>query len=161
MTASQVPSQSPPDDVQELEKEIAVTRERLGEAVEELVAKFDVKSQARAQAARITGQVTEAAQRARGQAAAQAAKVRGQLAAQSGKARGQLAAESGKVRGELADTTATAREQANSAAQGAHRSGRHAAATGATLVRQRRVQVAAGAGLLIAALLAVLLRRKR
>jgi Protein of unknown function (DUF3618) len=150
MTASEVPAQSPPDDVQQLEAEIAATRERLGDAVEELVAKLDVKSQARAQATRITSQVTGAAQKARGQAVAQAAKVRGQLAAQSGKARGQLAV-----------TAAKTRDQAASAADGAKGPGRHAAETGTRLVKQRRVQIGAAAALLIAGLLAVLLRRKR
>lgn len=64
MTAGQIPAQRSADDMRQLEDEIAQTRERLGEAVEQLAAKLDVKRQARARAARIAGQVTGAAHRA-------------------------------------------------------------------------------------------------
>jgi len=55
MTTGQVPAQASPDDVRELEAEIAATRERLGDTVEQLAARLDVKSQARARASRLTG----------------------------------------------------------------------------------------------------------
>ena len=53
-----------PDDQQELEKEIEQTREQLGETVEALVAKVDVKARAQQKlgqlTARLKGKATEA-----------------------------------------------------------------------------------------------------
>ena len=49
----------PPDDVEELQQEIEQTRERLGETVEQLVAKTDVKARAQDKAAELTGRVKE------------------------------------------------------------------------------------------------------
>jgi hypothetical protein len=94
MTASQVPAPSPPDDAQQLDsaqqldKEIAATRERLGDAVEQLVARLDVKAQARASANRAGRQLSDHARRIRNQAVAGAARVRGQLADDGGAATG-------------------------------------------------------------------------
>jgi hypothetical protein len=76
VTTSNVPAQaaadSAPDDVRQLEQEIAATRERLGEAVEELAAKLDVKSQAKARANRIKGQLQSRAVQVKNQAVARA-----------------------------------------------------------------------------------------
>jgi Protein of unknown function (DUF3618)/Putative Actinobacterial Holin-X, holin superfamily III len=46
---------TPPDDVQELQLEIEQTREQLGDTVEQLVAKADVKARAQDKAARRAG----------------------------------------------------------------------------------------------------------
>jgi chromosome segregation ATPase len=58
-----------PDDQQELEKEIEQTRERLGETVEALAAKADVKTQAQEKlgqlTARLKGKATEASRKLR------------------------------------------------------------------------------------------------
>ena len=58
-----------PDDQQELEKEIEQTRERLGETVEALAAKADVKARAQEKlgqlTARLKGKATEAGQASR------------------------------------------------------------------------------------------------
>ena len=55
-----------PDDQQELEKEIEQTREQLGETVEALVAKVDVKARAQEKLGQLTtrlkGKATEAGQ---------------------------------------------------------------------------------------------------
>ncbi len=53
MTASEQP-----DDAQQLREEIERTREHLGETVEQLAAKVDVKGRAQARAAELAGQVT-------------------------------------------------------------------------------------------------------
>jgi len=57
-----------PDDQQELEKEIEQTRERLGETVEALAAKVDVKARAQEQLGHLTvrlkGKATEATDKA-------------------------------------------------------------------------------------------------
>ncbi len=46
-----------PDDAQQLEAEIEQTREQLGETVEQLAAKADLRSRARAKVAGLTGQL--------------------------------------------------------------------------------------------------------
>ena len=140
----------PPDDKQQLEEEIAATRERLGNTVEELVAKLDVKSQARAQVTRLKDRVTGTARQAGAQAAAQ-----------SGKLREQLNDTAAKAKGKAADTAGQARGQAASAASSVPEPARRAATTGASVAKKRPVQIGAALGVLIAAIVAVLLRRKR
>jgi ElaB/YqjD/DUF883 family membrane-anchored ribosome-binding protein len=74
-----------PDDQQELEKEIEQTREQLGQTVEALAAKVDVKARAQQElgqlTARLKGKAAEAARRLRLQDRANQAK---QQAAQAG-----------------------------------------------------------------------------
>lgn len=53
----------PPDDAQGLQQEIERTREHLGQTVEALVAKVDIKARARAKAAELAGRVSAAASR--------------------------------------------------------------------------------------------------
>ena len=53
------------DDAQRLREEIERTREHLGATVEQLIAKVDVKSRARAEAAELTGRFKLAAAQAR------------------------------------------------------------------------------------------------
>jgi Protein of unknown function (DUF3618) len=79
MTAS-----GPADDAQELRQEIEQTREQLGETVEQLVARTDVKARARDQAAALGERVKGQASHARAQAVERARKVRDQLADQAG-----------------------------------------------------------------------------
>lgn len=66
------------DEEQQLKEEIERAREHLGETVDQLVAKADVKGRAQAQAAELTG-------RAKNAAAAAAAKVREQVTAAQAK----------------------------------------------------------------------------
>jgi ElaB/YqjD/DUF883 family membrane-anchored ribosome-binding protein len=74
-----------PDDQQELEKEIEQTREQLGETVEALTAKVDVKARAQQKlgqlTARLKGKATEATRKLRLQDRANQAK---QQATQAG-----------------------------------------------------------------------------
>lgn len=48
---------APPDDARQLEREIARTREQLGETVQELVARVDVRARARARASEVSSQL--------------------------------------------------------------------------------------------------------
>jgi LPXTG-motif cell wall-anchored protein len=69
--ASTLPGESsahPADEAQALRDEIEQTREHLGDTVEQLAAKADVKKQARAEAARLGARLRVAVARARGQA---------------------------------------------------------------------------------------------
>lgn len=65
---------------QELTREIEQTRERLGDTVEQLAAKADVKSLARAKAAELAGRVKVAAALLRQRPAAAAAAAAGMVA---------------------------------------------------------------------------------
>ncbi len=67
----------------ELRQEIERTREQLGETVEQLAAKTDVKSRARATATELAGRAKSTAAQARTQAAAQFGNARGQLQARA------------------------------------------------------------------------------
>ena len=58
-------SPGPPDDPQGLQQEIERTREHLGETVEALVAKVDVKARAQGEATRLMGRLKASAVQAR------------------------------------------------------------------------------------------------
>jgi hypothetical protein len=62
-----------PGDAQQLREEIERTREHLGETVQQLVAKADVKGRAQAKATELAGQVTRQAKSAVAQGRGQAA----------------------------------------------------------------------------------------
>ena len=98
--ASTLPGESPghpADEAQALRDEIEQTRERLGDTVEQLAAKADVKKQAQAEAARLGERVRVAVARARGRAMLTAAKAKKTAP--------------GQARQALDNSTRTAREQ--------------------------------------------------
>jgi Protein of unknown function (DUF3618) len=72
-----------PGDEQELQREIERTRKQLGDTVEQLAAKADVRAHAKAKAAELTGRLRSAVGQASGRAAAggDAARQRGALIA--------------------------------------------------------------------------------
>jgi hypothetical protein len=141
-TASQAnAAPAPPDDPQELEREIERTREQLGETVELLAAKADVKSRAQAKA-------TELSER---------------IKSKAGQVRQQAAGRGDSVRGQLTGTTAAAQRRVTAAAtpvwEATPEQVRQAVAKGASTARQRRLQLAAAAGALIAGYLLIKWRR--
>src|SRR5579859_1644455 len=97
-----------PDDEQELREDIEQTRGRLGETVERLAAKADVKSQARAKAAEVAGRAKNAAATSR----TKAAEVAGRAKNTAATSRTKAAERAGNVRGQLAGRTAAVRQQA-------------------------------------------------
>ena len=119
-----------PDDVQQLKQEIEETRGLLGETVEQLAAKADVKSRARAKTAELSGRVMSMAGQATKGAAARAGSARGQLAGTSAAARDRVAAVSAPV-WESAEPL------------------RRSVARGASTARQHRVPLAVAAGAII------------
>jgi DNA-binding XRE family transcriptional regulator len=135
-----------PDDVQELREEIELTREQLGETVERLAAKTDVKARAQDKGAELTCRVRGKASQARTQAAASAGKARDRLASTTG-ATGQTVVSLGTA----------AREQLSGrvAAVGAPvweatpEPVRHAVTTAGGHARLRRLPLAAAAGALV------------
>jgi hypothetical protein len=146
----QAPAQRATDDVQQLEQEITETRERLGDAVEELVAKLDVKSQAKATAARVTNTVTGRVRQVRDQAQVHSSRIAGQVTTTAKHARGRAAVTAGQ-----------AEDSATSAASSVPEPARRAVATGASVAKKRPVQIGAAVSVLIAAIVAALLRRKK
>jgi hypothetical protein len=84
-----------PGDAQQLREEIERTREHLGETVEQLAAKADVKGRAQARAAELAGQVTRQARSAVAQGREQAAQARKQGAGAARKYRAPLSAAAG------------------------------------------------------------------
>jgi Protein of unknown function (DUF3618) len=148
----------PPDDVQELQHEIEQTREHLGETVEQLVAKTDVKARAQDKAAELTGQVKGKASRARTQAAVRAGKARDQLASKVTDT-GQRAKSAGtEVKDQLSGRVASAGAPVR---QATPEPVRQAVTQGASTARQHRVPLAVGAGVLIAGYLIIKRRRRR
>lgn len=150
--AGQEPAAS--DDVQQLQREIERTREQLGETVEQLAARADIKGRARDKAAEVSGQVKAKGDQARQEAAAKAASVLGQLADKTATARqkAQSAGEAGK--GQLQKQVAPVWEAAPDPV-------RQAVAKGAGTARQRRVPLAAAVGVLVLGYLVVRQWRRR
>jgi hypothetical protein len=66
---------APPDDPQQLAEEIERTREQLGETVEQLAGKADVKTRAQDKASQLTGRLKGKAGQARQEAATAAARI--------------------------------------------------------------------------------------
>jgi hypothetical protein len=142
-----------PDDEQELREDIEQTRQRLGETVERLAAKADVKSQARAKAAELAGRVKTVAAASRTKAADRAGSVRGQLTGRIAVVRQQAAAGS-KGRGQMKARVAPAWEAAPEPV-------RRAVAKGASTAKQRRAPLGAALVTLIVCYVAVRRWRKR
>jgi chromosome segregation ATPase len=143
----------PPDGLQELKAEIEQTREQLGQTVEQLAAKADVKSQARAKMAALTGQ-----------AKSKAAQARTQAAGRSAGARSQVAGKAVLVRQKTAGVSGTAKTQVQAWAapvwQATPEPLQRAATKSARTARQRP-ELLAAAGALLAGLLAVRWWRRR
>jgi hypothetical protein len=127
------PGGTVPETEQELRHEIEQTRERLGDTVELLVAKTDIKGRAQAKVAGLAGRVTGRAFPARSKATDRAASVGGQAAGKSLMAR---------------QKATTGRDQLQARAAGAWQAVpegfRRTAAKGADTAREYRVSLAAG-----------------
>ena len=91
-----------PGDEQELRAEIEQTREQLGQTVEQLAAKTDLKARARAKAAGLTGSIKSTTAQVRAKAAGQGATVRSQVAGQTVMARQKAIAGANQLRTRVA-----------------------------------------------------------
>jgi hypothetical protein len=96
----------PPDDPQGLQQEIERTREHLGETVEALVAKVDVKARAQDEAGRLIGRLKGRVVQTRQQAAARAVEARRQAADKTAGPRQKATVQGRHVRRQVADKTA-------------------------------------------------------
>jgi len=143
-----------PDDAGQLQQEIERTREQLGQTVEQLAAKADVKGRARAKAVEVSERVKTRTGQAQSDVAAGAESVRSQLAAKAAAARQKAASASGAGKSRL-DAVGTPMWEATPEPL------RRSVARGASIARQHRVPLAAAAGVLIAGYLAIRWWRKR
>jgi len=80
-----------PDDPEQIRQDIERTREQLGETVEALVAKTDVKARAKERAGQLSQTLKEKTALAKEQTTARVAQAKEQTTARVGQARGQLA----------------------------------------------------------------------
>jgi Protein of unknown function (DUF3618) len=147
-----------PADAQELRQEIERTREQLGETVEQLAAKADVKSRARAKAAELSGRVKSKTSQAQKEVAAHAGSVRRQLAGKTAAARQKAVSAGGAGKDQLQSRAAAVGTPVWEATP-EHL--RQAVAKGAGGARQRRLQLAVAAGVLMAGYLVIRRWRRR
>jgi Protein of unknown function (DUF3618) len=132
-----------PEDGQELRQDIERTREQLGDTVDQLAAKTDVKARARAKAAELAGQVKGTTSQARAKVTDRSAGVRSQVAGKAAVTGQKVAA----ARDQLQARVAPVWEAAPDPLQ-------RTLSKGAATVRQRRVPLAAAAASLVAGYLA-------
>jgi hypothetical protein len=130
----------PPDDRQALQEEIERTREHLGETVEALVAKVDVKARAQNKARELTGRLKAKADQADVKALAQQ--------------------QARHLAGLLKSTAAQGRHRAASLSAGAPDTVKGAADSAAATARRNRLPLAAAIGAAVASVLAWLLIRR-
>jgi gas vesicle protein len=141
-----------PDDVQQLEQEIERTREQLGETVEQLAAKADVKGRARAKAAEVSERVKSKTSQAQNEVASGAESVRSQLTAKTTVARQKAMSAGGAGKDQLQGRTAAV---VTPVWEAAPEPLRRSVARGASAARQHRVRLAVAAGVVIAGYLAI------
>jgi len=145
-----VSAPGPADDPQGLQEEIERTREHLGQTVEALAAKVDVKARAQEEAGRLIGRLKGRAIAARQQAAAKAYQ-----------ARHQVADKAGGPRQQASDAAASIAGTASGIASAAPEPVKRAAGNAAETVGRHRKPVLAGVGAIVAALLGWLLVQRR
>ena len=131
------PDRTVPGNEEELRQEIEQTREQLGDTVELLVAKTDIKGRARAKAAGLTGRLKDKSALARSKATARGTDARSQVTSKTLMARQKAAAGRDQLQ-----TRATGAWQA--APEGVRRT----VTKGASTARQSWVPLAAAAALL-------------
>jgi Protein of unknown function (DUF3618) len=137
---------SAPDDVQQLQQEIERTREQLGETVEQLAAKADVKARAREKAAELSGRAKSTTSQARKEAAARAGRARNQLADKTAAARHKAMAVSRSGPDQMQRRIAA---RGKPVWEATPEQVRRAVAKGASSAKQRRGPIAAAVSVLI------------
>lgn len=145
-----VPDGAVPVDEQELRQDIERTREQLGETVEQLAAKTDVKARAQAKMAELTWRAKSRTAQARAKAADGGAVVRSQAAGKTTMARHKAVAAGGQLQTRAAPVWEAAPEPL-----------RRTLRKGANAASQRRVPLAAAAASLAAGYLAFRWWRRR
>jgi hypothetical protein len=143
---------APADDPQQLEAEIERTRQQLSETMQELAARVDVKSRARAKAAEVSGRMKTTTAQARTNATARAGSVRSQVASKTVAARQKVVSAGASQKDQLRNQAAKAGTPVWEATP---EPVRRAVMKGANSARERWVPIALGAVVLAAGYLAV------
>ena len=115
MTSEPASQSGPPDDLEQLRTEIEQTREHLGDTVDQLTAKADVKAQAQAKAADLTQRAKDTAGQTRKHAVDTVGQVRQQAADTASQARQRAAAATATGQEQLLARTPEGVKQAASA----------------------------------------------
>jgi Protein of unknown function (DUF3618) len=149
---------APPDDPEELREQIERTRDRLGETVQALAAKADVKARAQDKAAQLTERLKGKADQARQQAIAKAGQVQGQLADKTAGPRQKVASVSGPANEQVRQQAATAVAKISTVTPDPVQ---RAAAKAADTVRRHRVPLAVAVGAAVLAWLVIGRWRRR
>lgn len=148
----------PPDDLRRLEAEIERTREQLGATVQELAARADVKTRARAKVAEVTGRAKSTTVQARTNAAARAGSVRGQVTGTTAAARQKAISAGGAGRDQLRSRAVAVGGPVWKATPEQVRS---AVTKGANGARERWVPLTVAAGVLVVGYVALTQWRRR
>jgi Protein of unknown function (DUF3618) len=148
----------PPDGQQALQEEIERTREHLGQTVEALVAKVDVKARAQDEAGRLVGRLKATAIQARTGATARVALARQQAGDKTAVPRQRAASIRDGVAGQAGPPAAAA---AAGISKVTPESVKRAAGNVAGTARQRRAPLAAAIGAVAAILVGWLLIKRR
>jgi hypothetical protein len=142
----------------ELKQRIEQHRDQLGETVDQLAAKTDVKGRAQAKVAALSGRVKSTTGQARDRAAARAGSIRSQLASQTAATRQKAVSAGGTGKNQLQTRAAAVGAPVREATP---EQVRRAVARGASTARQHPLPLAAAAGALILCYLAIRQWRKR
>lgn len=149
---------APPNDPKALQAEIERTREQLGETVQELASRVDVKKRARAKAAELSGRMKTSTVQARQNAVARVGNVRGQVTNRTAATRQRAASGGAGGREQLRNRAAAV---GTPVWQATPEPVRRVVTKGANGARERWMPIAAAAGVLIVGYLAVSQLRKR
>jgi uncharacterized protein DUF3618 len=150
---------SVPDDPEQLRQDIERTREQLGETVEALVAKTDVKAQAKEKVGQLTDRLKGTTAQAREQATARVTQARDQLTSKTSDAKQSATANGATAREQLqARATVVGGKVRDVTPEPVQRAARHAAAR--TSPRQAAI-AAAAAGVALLGFILVRRRRRR
>ena len=148
---------SVPEDPDQLRQDIERTREQLGETVEALVAKTDVKAQAKDKVGQLTGRLKGTTAQAKEQATARVAQARDQLTSKTSGAKQVATANGATARNQLqARATVVGGKVRDVTPEPVQRAARNAAAR--TSPRQAGIVAAAAVAALVGF---ILLRRRR
>lgn len=145
-------------DPEELRHEIERTREQLGETMQALAAKTDVKARAQDKAAQLAGRLKSMTAQARQQAAVQAGQLQRQLAGKTAGPRQKAASVSGPAKDQVRQQAAAAAAKISKITpEPLHRGAAQAAGT----ARQLRAPLAAAIGAALGAWLVIAWWRRR
>jgi hypothetical protein len=151
-----------PDDPEQLRQDIDRTREQLGETVEALVAKTDVKARAKERAVQLSGRLKGTTAQVKEQAAARAGQARSQLAGKTADAKNAAVQTSGPAREQLqARATAVGSAVRDKTPEPVQRAAQQVTQRASGVASQRNGLIAAAVTVAVVLGIIVIRRRRR